>query len=237
MYKRAIVLIALALVSLAIGFGSGTLAKASSDPKSDESKSLDKVIHKAKFDKWDYTATQVGPTTYIQISSSVENKADLEKLLSGYKKEKGDAVDMFTEVPVVVLLKEPLLAKDLEKFVLKHKFSVKRYTLIAEDTTGDVITIIGTPGKDQLFPYESLNDLVKQVEANRSTTLTVKGIMSIEVVANKTSIQSMETDTSLVGIDFTPSLALYDLTKKGYIAGPHNVEIVAAPLYWSSVTK
>jgi hypothetical protein len=232
MLKRIIYAIGVAMAALLVGLNTSSLILAQQQPK-------EKLLHQKSFGEWEYRALQsegmnAKPEVTLSIESSVKGKANLTKLLVKQKGLKNKLFQSQAQIPAVIIPARPLAPHVLADFVKRHDVTVKSYNIIAKASNGEIITIFGSPEGSQVFPTQSLQTIVRGIEQNTQTTLTVQGIAAIDVQLSEKSALSLERDPLVLGLDLTSALAIEDLAQAKQI-DPSTIQVIPSPLYWANL--
>ena len=231
MYKKYFSMVIIGMVALLLGIATGPSVTATQQTDNEKD---DKLLVKKGFDNWEYEAVQLGSDVHIRISSSLRGKSNLKKLLSEHKKYDKDLFQSAQEVPVVILMNEAISPATLTDFAKQYNVVVQSYTLLAQDHKGQTITFFGAPVQDQLFPADILQAMVANLERAYETTITVKGVVSIEAKVDAGALAKLNSDPNVLGVDLTPALAIQDFKKQFKDVEASSIMFTPAPFYWSA---
>lgn len=202
----------------------------------------EKALTHKKLGKWGYEASQLDKVMYLRILSDVNDKSSLQTLLTEQRASANAVFASAEVVPAVVLLKEAISPDNLAGFASQYNLSIQSYTLLAQNSKGEYITFFGAPVDGNIFPRHILQTMIKNIEEAQATTLTLKGVVSIDVKMNAEAFKQLGQANSILGVDLTPALALRDLksTSKELrqivqdAESAHSLHITSAPFYWIS---
>ena len=230
MSRRYLLAVAIGVIAGLAGFITGSSALA-------DQPYGDKLVLRRSFDTWAYEVNLIGSQAHLRVSSRINNIAALRTLLSEHRNQQSKLFQSMQSVPVDILLKQPLRPEGLADFVKQSGISVQSYVFIAQDTNGDLVTVFGAPVDGELLPMHILNGMIKSIEERQNTTLTLKGIVSIDATVDSAAFTRVSNDRMVFGIDSSPALALQDLQKQVNGIDVSTVKVSSAPFYWIVAQK
>lgn len=223
------------IVALLFGFASQSIA--TSYQSSSAAENGDKTIAKRSFGDWEYQAQQVGPNTYVRISSSLKGKAALKALLAKHKQQLPELFQSTNEVTAILIPVIPLSFEQFTDLVRQHGIKVETYAILSRTQNGELNTIFGAPKGDVLIPEQELAMTMKSVEENQHTVLQVQGIVAVQVKVSNRAFQSLDKDPAVLGLDLTPALAMQDLAQQQHAIDTSKVQLTPSSLYWINVEE
>lgn len=238
MFRRLRLALIVAVSATILGYMSTSFVQAQQQNRQVDP--TEKPIAHKKFAKWGYEASQIDKAIYVRVLSDIKDKASLQSLLA---EQRSNADALFASTPVVhavVLLNQALDPDDLANFTSQYNLSVQSYTLLAQDRNDDYITFFGAPVDNNIFPKHILQSMVKNIEENQATKLTLKGVVSIDVKLDTNAFKRLYEAGNVLGVDLTPALALHDLKSISKEVGASledaertdRISITSAPFYW-----
>lgn len=240
MYKRYMFAMTVGVIALLLGFTARQSVNASQSPAIDRDQ--ERPLATRGFERWKYDATQLGPETYIRISSQINSKAALSALLAEHRLQQTRLFQSvrqgsLQQIPVTILMQKPIKIESFVDLVKKNDIQVQSYTLIAQDGSGELITFFGAPVDGDLFPEYILQAMVGNIEQSQNKKISVKGVVSIDAKVDVSMLTKLNSDPRILGVDITPALALQDLVQQIPEVDIARIHITSAPFYWETVRQ